>query len=81
MVSLSTMRQVSIGLYGAASGTSEATILQIENTYAGMNSQYPAGTVFDKTYTHLPARMSLTLRWGTNCSKEWGAWHATSSCV
>jgi hypothetical protein len=47
---------VSIGLYAAASGTPEDTILKIEDIYAQLNSHYLADTQFDMTYTHLPER-------------------------
>lgn len=47
---------IAIGIYAAKSGMLESEILGIENAYASMNSHYPPGTVFDATYTSLPAR-------------------------
>jgi len=45
---------IAIGLYGAASGTSENEILGISNLYASFFSHYPKDTPMDPTYTHLP---------------------------
>jgi RHS repeat-associated protein len=46
---------VMIGLYGAANGIPIGTLLDIENTYAGMRSTFAPNTVMDKTFTNLPA--------------------------
>ena len=45
---------VAIGIYGAATGTSEATLLNIENVWAAVSSHYGPNTVYDPNYTHLP---------------------------
>jgi hypothetical protein len=47
---------VAIGLYNAAAGVPLSTILTIENNYAASHSNYPAGTIMNSTYTHLPER-------------------------
>ncbi len=47
---------VAIGLYAASSGMRRSEILAIQNDYARLRSRYPAGTLMDRTYTHLPAR-------------------------
>ena len=47
---------VAIGLYAASSGIRRGEILGIQNDYAAIHSHYPAGTLMDRTYTHLPAR-------------------------
>jgi hypothetical protein len=47
---------VVIGLYAAASGMRQSEILEVENGYAALFSRYPAATLMDRTYTHLPAR-------------------------
>jgi hypothetical protein len=44
-----------IGIYGAATGTPEATLLTIENDWAAVSSHYAPYTVYDQNYTHLPA--------------------------
>ena len=47
---------VAIGLYAASSGMKRADILDIQDSYAAARSRYQAGTLMDRTYTHLPAR-------------------------
>ncbi len=47
---------VAIGLYAASSGMKRGEILGIQDNYARLRSRYSAGTLMDKTYTHLPAR-------------------------
>ncbi len=47
---------VAIGLYASSSGMTRNEILGIQDRYAAMHSRYPAGTLMDQTYTHLPAR-------------------------
>ncbi len=48
---------ITIGLYGAASGTPESLVLEIENLYAWRNSQYKPTdptSFYDTTYTNIP---------------------------
>ncbi|HKO06589.1 MAG TPA: hypothetical protein VJ487_02665 [Alphaproteobacteria bacterium] len=47
---------IAIGLYGAAAGIPIETLFAIQDNYAWIMSQYPKGTVYDETYTHLPER-------------------------
>ena len=47
---------VAIGLYAASSGMKRQEILGIQDNYARLRSHYAAGTLMDRTYTHLPAR-------------------------
>ena len=47
---------VALGLYGAAAGIPIQTLFIIQDYYAWFKSQYPEGTVYDETYTHLPER-------------------------
>jgi len=47
---------VGIGLYGAAAGIPAGEILTYQNWYAGTYSHFAPDTVYDTTYTHLPAR-------------------------
>jgi hypothetical protein len=47
---------VGIGLYGAAAGIPVGEILSYQNTYAGLFSRFAPNTVYDSTYTNLPAR-------------------------
>jgi hypothetical protein len=46
---------VMIGLYAAANGIPIGTLLDMQNTYAGMYSKFAPNTQMDRTFTNLPA--------------------------
>jgi hypothetical protein len=55
---------VAIGIYSHSAQIPVEDILYIQNAYAGINSKYDKGTIFDKIYNFLPERNVYNTRMG-----------------